>query len=208
MGSHKIVPGTGIPVNEAKLWKSTQHFYPHNSTAGDMVYKRYSNRRKYPILEEAMSEMLTHALFLCPTRRMLEALDSQGMPGYFYYGDQEERSWPIWYMLGDFHALDIMHLFDDHIPLQYWSKMDKLIGQYMRFTFHNFGVKNSPGVNNWRPYTSATKAGIGLDKKLKPTHVVSKNGDCDFWDSLGANLWQGLDEGTDALRENQKKRSS
>lgn len=188
-----VVPGS-VPLTWEHGFKGIcQQIFPFNSTKQTVVYNHF--KKEDHLAAKAAETIFTDGVIRCGTRRMMRAIANQNLPEaptYYYFTDFANYLMGLYNTLGDFHGMDLIHVFEfDTIATQVWTPYDTELGKYLRRSFYEFATHGAPGDNNWKQYTIEEEKGIYMDTEHKPQNLNYNDHECDFWDSLGANLWEG-----------------
>jgi len=190
-----IVPDSGVPVTWGDLKSLSEVMIPYNKTKQEMAYNHYAKSSWNWFAQDAAATMITDAIFRCSNRRMMRAIAKQDIkdaPAYYYYTNYEAPLMAAWQALGDFHGFDVVHVFQyDTAVTQVWTGGDNGLADFFRESFFQFGQYGNPLHEGWVRYNLTTELGIAMDGYYKPLNMNHHDPQCDFWDEIGSNLWEG-----------------
>jgi len=173
----------------------TKQVFPFNETKQHLVYKHFA--KDWWVSEDAAGVMITDAMFRCGARRVMRAIAKQNVPGadaFYYYTNYSAPMMAAYNVLGDFHGFDLLHVFQfDTAVTQVWMPGDTEMGKYLRTSYFNFAAAGNPLQDGWRSYELGSEFGISMDGYYQPQNMNLHDAQCDFWDSLGPNPWEGAD---------------
>ncbi len=138
--------------------------------------------------DNAIAEVATNGLFICPSRRVARAISSYDTPIYFYTFNHEVDS-PFWpFDIGAAHFAEISFVFGT-AALSQLTAAEKPLSQAMMDYWTDFAWDGNPNhgkVRKWPLYRfgpSNDEKRIVFDLKIKQaTHFHANN--CDFFDAL------------------------
>jgi len=190
-----IVPGAGIPVTWGDLKSLSEIMIPYNKTKQEMAYNHYAKSSWSLLGQGSATQMITDAIFRRSNRRMMRAIarqDIKDAPAYYYYTNYEAPLMAGWEALGDFHGFDVVHVFEvDELITQVWTPDNTELSHFFQDSFFQFAQYGDPGHYGWERYTLDKELGIAMDGYFKPLDMNHNDPQCDFWDEIGPNLWQG-----------------
>jgi para-nitrobenzyl esterase len=138
--------------------------------------------------DNAIAEVATNGLFICPSRRVARAISGHGVPIYFYIFGHEIVS-PFWpFDIGAPHFAEISFVFGTAALSQLTAEELPLSHAVMDYwgDFARDGNPNHHDTRKWLAYRfgpSNDEKHLVLDLKLKQaTHFHENN--CDFFDTL------------------------
>lgn len=147
---------------------------------------------QYPVAsfgsyQAAAAEILTDAVYVCPTRRVARACSAAGVPT-FLYSFAHPLNIPGHLDLGVFHGTIVFFVLGNR--LNYWDRdlqpeEQPLSHQVMAYwgAMAANGDPNVAGQFNWPKYDLSTETNIVLDLTMS-TETAYKKKQCGFWDSL------------------------
>jgi len=175
-------------MNLTSLELALNHFY--NASGAQAIMWEYPDY-DYNSTDQRTGTILRDSFFLCPSRRALRAVTSQGLPGYMYHwtykGDWIED--PI---LGDYHSSELPFVFDNAWPplIHAFTERDQQMASIMGQYWTNFAKTFNPNVPvtwasnlTWPLYTPD----IGLNIVLEMPPTIQQHlywGHCDVFDTL------------------------
>jgi carboxylesterase type B len=185
-GLPQLVHGVKLPLKtQADLHTVLLHFF--NNTNALKVEQQYpvSRVKDYDAL---MAVILRDYFFVCSNRRAAAALSSHSLPVFYYQFDY--RGDLIWNTtFGDFHASELLMVFDNYQVLHYSARDIMLSGNFQDY-WTNFAKSLDPKVGTessellkWPKYDAADETNIVLDLPLSLNKHLLSN-DCNFWDQL------------------------
>ncbi len=132
----------------------------------------------------ALSALIGHSMFNCPTRRAARAIASHGTATYLYHFTHA-INFSVMGDLGAFHASELGFVFgesqfgsltDEERPLSeatmsYWGQLAAT------------GDPNSGATPSWTPYATSTDSHLELDLTITEQNGLLSQ-ECDFWDAL------------------------
>ena len=138
--------------------------------------------------DNALAEVSTHALFVCPARRVARVIASQ-VPIYVYTFDREVMSPGFPFEIGAAHFAEISFVFGT-VGLHFLSPEEEplshdMMAKWTRFALKGKPTKKGPGTQ-WHRY----RFGPGNDEKrlvfdLENTQATGfEENNCDFFDAL------------------------
>jgi para-nitrobenzyl esterase len=138
--------------------------------------------------DNAIAEVATNGLFLCPARRVARAISSHHTPIYFYTFDRAVDS-PFWpFDIGAAHFAEISFVFGT-AALSQLTAEEKPLSRAMMDYWTDFAWDGNPNhgkARKWPLYRfgpSKDEKRIVFDLKIKQaTHFHANN--CDFFDRL------------------------
>lgn len=138
--------------------------------------------------DNAIAEVATNGLFICPSRRVAWAIASHETPIYFYTFDHEVVS-PFWpFAIGAAHFTEISFVFGT-VALSQLTEEEKPLSRAMMNYWTDFAWDGNPNhgkARKWPLYRfgpSNDEKRITFDLKIKQaTHFHENN--CDFFDAL------------------------
>lgn len=163
----------------------------YNTTAVGMMMP--SMLSLYPLSQykdnswDRASDVLTDYFFACGTRRSARAVASHNVPIWLYHFvyklDFIEGA-----LLGDYHASELVFVFDNQWPiiLHDFSDKDKNMAASFGHYWTNMAIHGTPNdvtsPLNWPAYNQTTDININMDVPLSVNHGL-KGKRCDFWDN-------------------------
>jgi len=185
-GLSQLIPGVKVPIKtQAELHIVLLHFF--NNTDALKVEQQYpvSRVKNYDAL---MSMILRDYFFVCANRRAIEVLVKWELPVYYYqFTYTGDLIWNTTF--GDFHASELLMVFDNYQILHYSDK-DKLLSGNFQDYWTNFAKSLDPNVGSestsllpWPKYDTTGAKNIVLDVPLSLNDHLIAN-DCDFWDRM------------------------
>jgi len=122
--------------------------------------------------------------FVCATRRAIKAFEKANVP-IWYYQFIYKGEWWLDTPLGDFHASELVYLFDNYEVIHF-SPKDKKMSADLKNYWTNFAKTSNPngvGVANWTQWDSKSKVHKVLNQPLADGHDLY-GAQCDVWDPI------------------------
>jgi para-nitrobenzyl esterase len=132
----------------------------------------------------ALSALIGHSVFNCPTRRAARAIASHGRATYLYQFTHA-ISFGVMGNLGAFHSSELGFLFG---ASQYGAltEAERPLSQAMMSYWSHLSATGDPNggaTPSWTPYASATDNHLELDLAISEKSGLLQE-QCDFWDAL------------------------
>ncbi|MGA9525572.1 MAG: carboxylesterase family protein, partial [Myxococcaceae bacterium] len=144
-------------------------------TAAAQVVERY--RRATP--KEALTDVVTDAVFACGARRVMRAVSGHGVPvyGYQWLHALDDERVPH---LGATHSVELFFVFGN-TSLGYGpSQAEQPLVDTVMDAWGRFAHGQAP----WPAWTADTDALFSLDLPAQPPATRVKQAECDWWDSF------------------------
>jgi para-nitrobenzyl esterase len=135
---------------------------------------------------EALSELLTDGLFVCPTRAAARAITAAGQSAYLYqftYGPAYYKAIDPFYRVA--HGAELPFVFGNHpLGISLTGAEKDLAAQVMGYwtRFARAGEPNGEQAVLWPAYDVTDELHQVLDVTPGTTHALKKD-KCDFWDT-------------------------
>lgn len=187
-----MVPGFRRPI-DPEVWDHTlMYFFDNDKSVVEKI------KKTYPVVNNSYFDVAvritTDYFFVCPSRRAARSI-SQHHQSVWMYQFNFDKGWFYNQSLGDFHASELLMIFDNYIILHPSHDDDQ-----MAKTFHlhwtnmfKYGSPNSPSgiippekpdiVINWPAWDSDLKQNINLNIPPSIDDHLSENL-CNFWDTI------------------------
>jgi para-nitrobenzyl esterase len=181
----ELVPNITFPITDDELLTILTYFF--NSSWATQIINQYP-ASKYQDNSGRMAVILRDYFFLSASRRAAAALYTNGVPVYLYqFTYRSDYFWNT--TLGDFHASELLMVFDNYEVLHFSPKDITMSSNFQLYwTNHakymtpNDG-KVHPLAPNWPKWDPSTQVNLVLDIPTT-TNTFLEKAACDFWDNL------------------------
>jgi len=182
----------GRPSDYNSFLAITSRVYPFNVTSAKLVADYYYNNQrnkgeKYG--KKLLAMMLRDFVLKCPSRSFYYNAMEQGVPVYSYITDVKEPAWPITWVLGAHHGVEMQLVFDNPTWLGSVVMPDtpknKVLGDKVSTYWANFAKTSDPngeGLNHWAVYNES-EPNMMIDENF-PTLLKQQIAECDFLDTI------------------------
>ncbi len=139
---------------------------------------------------DAYSDLLTDAMFTCPTRRAARAAASHQMAPVYRYYYTHTRTFGVMSAFRAYHSAELDFVFG-HVGtgIDIASSAEQaLSGHVMDFwgTFAQAGAPSSAAAPAWPIYQPAVDNYLVLDTSIETAQGLT-SGNCDYWDTVTSN---------------------
>jgi len=144
----------------------------------------------YPIPVNALVDLFTDYVWICPAKLAAEAVTSAGVPT-FLYSFEYKPSFSHGQCLEIAHSYELPFLFEQLSVYFHWNmtSQDRMLSAYMRSSWTNFAKQSSPSAGSdmpWPKYTPDVQYEIldvprNIGKQLRDKY-------CSFWNQMSLKM--------------------
>jgi para-nitrobenzyl esterase len=189
-----VVPGASFPISDEALNLTLTKFF--NSSVAEDVMDNVYPIQKFKNNDARSATILRDYIFICPTRRAARALYSnKATPTYMYQFSYKE-DWIENLFLGDYHASELMFVFDNQWPpiLHTFSANDTIVADFINTYWTNMAKYHTPNapsaksaelstVIDWPEYDTQNEENLEINIPLAYKFDLVEER-CDYWDTV------------------------